>query len=72
MTHQTHNDLVQGEFARLQAAFKKHGHTLARTHDVKTRQQRYFVSAWGFCKPLASLNEVQAFLKQIGGKHADS
>ncbi|MFV0601947.1 MAG: hypothetical protein ACK5NE_09055 [Brachymonas sp.] len=72
MTQPTPNDAIPGELARLQAAFKQRGHTLGRVHDVETRQQRYFVSAWGFCKPLANLNEVRAFLKQIGGEHADS
>ena len=67
MTQPTPNN---AEFARLQAAFKQRGHTLGRVHDVDTKQPRYFVSAWGFCKPLAHLEEVRAFLKQIGGDHA--
>ena len=70
MTQPTHNDATQGEFARLQAAFKQRGHTLGRVHDADTQQPRYFVSAWGFCKPLACLEEVRTFLKQIGGDHA--
>ena len=61
---------TRAEFERLQAAFKQRGHTLGRSHDAKTRQPRYFVSAWGFCKHLATLEEVQAFLQQIGGAHA--
>ncbi len=68
MTQPTPNN---AEFARLQAAFKQRGHTLGRSHDVTTQQQRYFVSAWGFCKPLASLDDVRAFLQQIGGDHAN-
>ena len=67
MTQPTPNN---AEFARLQAAFKQRGHTLGRAHDAETLQPRYFVSAWGFCKPLAHLEEVRAFLKQIGGDHA--
>ena len=70
MTQPTHTDVTQGEFARLQAAFKQRGHTLGRVHDADTQQPRYFVSAWGFCKPLACLEEVRTFLKQIGGDHA--
>ena len=72
MTQPTHNDGKQGEFAKLQAAFKQRGHTLRQTHDTETMQPRYFVSAWGFCKPLVSLDDVRAFLHQIGGDHASS
>ena len=72
MTQPTHNDAKQGEFARLQAAFKQRGHTLRQTHDAETMQPRYFVSAWGFCKSLVSLDDVRAFLQQIGGDHACS
>ena len=71
MTQPTHNDAIPGEFARLQAAFKQREHTLGRIHDVDTQQQRYFVSAWGFNKPLAGLDDVRAFLQQIGGNHAN-
>ena len=67
MTQPTPNN---AEFARLQAAFKQRGHTLGRVHDVGTQQPRYYVSAWGFCKPLAHLDDARAFLKQIGGDHA--
>lgn len=66
--HPTH--AAEHDFKRLQAAFKKHGHTLGRSQHQK--QVRYFVSAWGFCKQLHSLEEVQAFLQQIGGEHAGS
>ena len=72
MAQPTHNDGTQGEFARLQAAFKQRGHTLRQTHEAETMQPRYFVSAWGFCKPLVSLDDVRAFLQQIGGDHACS
>lgn len=68
MTQPTPN---KAEFARLQAAFKQRGHTLGRAHDAQTMQPRFFVSAWGFCKPLASLDDVRAFLQQIGGDHAN-
>ncbi len=66
MTQPTPNN---AEFARLQAAFKQRGHTLGRAHDGSN--ERYFVAAWGFCKPLASLDDVRAFLQQIGGDHAN-
>lgn len=68
MTLPTPND---GEFARLQAAFKQRGHTLGRAHDAETMQPRFFVSAWGFCKPLAGLDDVRAFQQQIGGEYAN-
>ena len=67
MTQPTPNN---AEFTRLHAAFKQRGHTLGRVHDVGTQQPRYYVSAWGFCKPLAHLDDARAFLKQIGGDHA--
>lgn len=59
---------AERDFKRLQAAFKQHGHTLGRSQHKK--EVRYFASAWGFCKQLHTLEEVRAFLQQIGGEHA--
>ena len=70
MTLPTTVNTVPADFERLQAAFRQQGHTLGRSHDAQTRQVRYFVSAWGFCKHLSTLEEAQSFLQQIGGAHA--
>ena len=62
------NDTAQAEYTRLHAELKQRGHTLGRAWDVHTKQPRYFVSAWGFCKPLPDLDAVRGFLQQVGGK----
>ena len=54
-------------FTGLAAAFKQLGHTLTRI-DMPNSPTRYYASNWGYAKALDSLEEVQAFLQQIGGK----
>lgn len=46
----------------LQAAFKRLGHTL------HVSQHGYMAERWGMCRFLPTLTDVEAFLKQIGGK----
>lgn len=68
MTKATINEAAQDEFARLAAAFKKRGHSLRKVADLHTGQANYYVSAWGYCKPLSDLDEVRDFLRVIGGR----
>lgn len=67
MTTTDSNDAANGEFASLVAAYSKHGHALRQVADLHTGQPKYYASAWGYCKPLADLDEVRDFLQQIGG-----
>ena len=62
------NDAATGEFARLVLAYRERGHALRQVADLHTGQPKYYASAWGYCKPLANLDEVRDFLKQIGGQ----
>ena len=67
MTTTGSNDAAQGEFSSLVAAYKERGHALRQTTDLHTGQAKFYASAWGYCKPLADLDEVREFLQQIGG-----
>ena len=67
MTDTHDKDAARGEFASLVAAYSKHGHALRQVADLHTGQPKYYASAWGYCKPLADLDEVRDFLQQIGG-----
>lgn len=57
------------EFDALQAEFKRLGHTLGRAFDANTGRARYYACKWGYIKHMADLDDVHAFLKQIGGQH---
>lgn len=69
MTTTTENNAHSGEFARLVAAYSAKGHTLRRCLHVTPEGPQFVASNWGYCKPLANIEEVREFLHQIGGKH---
>lgn len=52
-------------FATLQAQFALKGHALIKADP--TMQAAYYVTAWGYIKPLADLDAAAQFFQQIGG-----
>ena len=61
-------DIQPQTLEQLQAANKKLGHCLQ--HNQATDGcSRYYASNWDYAKPLCSLEEVRAFLLQIGGMY---
>lgn len=57
------------EFAALAAEFAQAGHALMRG-DPKQETAPFIATRWGYLKPLHSLDEARAFLRQIGCDHA--
>jgi hypothetical protein len=53
-------------FATMAARFALAGHALVRCHPADSVTP-YYAFKWGMIKPLASLDDAQAFLKRIGG-----
>jgi hypothetical protein len=56
-------------FKSLQAAFALAGHTLART-EAKDGAVTYYATRWGHVRHLPTLDDVKAFVYQIGGHDA--
>ncbi len=59
---------AEKQFATLQAQLAIRGHTLHRA-DSATGPVTYFAQRWGLIRHLATLNDVERFLAQIGGCH---
>ena len=56
------------DFATLRAQFALRGHELHRAQAPDDRAS-YWTTRWGLTKPLADLEAVREFLRQIGGGH---
>ncbi len=54
------------DFANLQAQFALRGYELHRANAPDGRAS-YWTTRWGLTKPLADLEAVHDFLRQIGG-----
>jgi len=57
---------IDGEFASLAAQFALAGHALIR-NGPDDGLAPFVAMRWGWIRPLASLDEARAFLRQIGG-----
>lgn len=57
---------VDKEFANLAAQFALAGHALIR-NELDDGLAPFVAMRWGWIRPLASLDEAHAFLRQIGG-----
>ena len=53
---------------RLQAAYRRVGYELACV-ELKDGTQNLYATNWGFCRPLAGIEEARIFLELIGGGH---
>lgn len=53
-------------FRTLQAQFARTGHQLHRTNPADGSPV-FYVTRWGLCRSLATYEEAEAFLAQIGG-----
>ena len=59
---------ADSEFASLAAQYALAGHALIR-NEPGDKLAPYMAMRWGWIRPLASLDEARAFLRQIGGGH---
>lgn len=59
---------IDVEFASLAAQYALAGHALIR-NGPDDKLAPFMAMRWGWIRPLASLDEARAFLRQIGGGH---
>jgi hypothetical protein len=62
---QVHDATADKEFASLRAHAALRGHELHRSNPADG-PTRYWVSRWGLTRELPSIQDVRAFLRQIG------
>lgn len=62
---QAHDATADKEFATLRAQAALRGHELHRSNPADG-PTRYWASRWGMTRELPSIQDVRAFLRQIG------